>query len=374
MEVKEVNALRISLFENDWLPERPTELTSIEGLEKDLWGFGYLWDEVVQTFSTVEELYAAIQDIRDELRTLKEIFRSLSVDFPDYKIVPNGGRGVSGSYFLIDDEGRPLFVIKPLDEDAGCIDSDGWASPFHMSPVRSNMPLYRSAMREALAYMIGETMGLDSIVPKTVLGVIESDQFHSLSDQVALNELRRYFELCGPEDKEKLCSVQEYVPDAKSLFEAIHELERAHLSDEEIANRFDQTNFEEANILLWTTYDTDGHMGNFLVYPKGADEIGNEIFGLKKIDNSLAFPDKNRQMRNNLSYLPNAQRQLSAEGKAKIAAIDVDVLSLQLEQMGLGSASPALKERIPILQELAQRDGITLKEINTEMANIGNKR
>ena len=56
MEVKEVNALRISLFENDWLPERPTELTSIEGLEKDLWGFGYLWDEVVQTFSTVEEL------------------------------------------------------------------------------------------------------------------------------------------------------------------------------------------------------------------------------------------------------------------------------------------------------------------------------
>ena len=115
-------------------------------------------------------------------------------------------------------------------------------------------------------------------------------------------------------------------------------------------------------------------MGNFLVYPKGVDEIGNEILGLKKIDNGLAFPEKNQQLRNNLSYLPNAKRELSAEGRALILAIDGESLAEQFEIMGLESATPALKERLLVLKELAQKPAITIKEINTEMSKIGKKR
>lgn len=362
----------------DWLndphlPQLHAEPPTKEPLQEDLWSFGFFWPEVVKKFSTVEELYAAIQDLHQEIQRTKEKFRSIAVGYPELRIEPNTGRGVSGSYFLIGPEGEKQYLIKPLDEDAGCIHSNGYATPFTMSPVRANMPLYLSSMREVLAFKIAQSIGVDSIVPKTTLGIFESDRFHDFSNGVSLDELKRYMEQCGPADKEKLCSVQEFVPNAKSLFEAIHELEMSDLSDEEIANRFDQSHFEEANILLWTTYDTDGHLGNFLVYPKGVDEIGNEILALKKIDNGLAFPDKNKNLRNNLSYLPNAKRELSAEGKAKIAAIDVEAIAKQFEEMGLESAIPALKERILVLQELAQRPGITLKEINTEMSKIGKK-
>lgn len=376
MEISEVdffNPFSINGFDNpipEVIEDFPPEL---EPLKDDLWSFSYFWSEVRERFSTVEELYAAMQDLQKQIHEIKEKYRPISLGFPDFRIEPNLHGGVSGSYFLIDAEGNKRFVIKPLDEDAGCINSEGFATPFTTSPLRSNMPLYRSSMREVLASLIAETIGVGSVVPKTVFGVFESDKFHDFSDGVSLGELKRYMEHLGPVDREKLASVQEFVPNSKSLFEAIHELEMGGLSDDEIANRFDQQNFEDANILLWTTYDTDGHSGNFLVYSKGADEIGNEILGLKKIDNGLAFPDKNQQLRNNLSYLPNAKRELSEEGRAKILAIDENVLATQFEIMGLESAIPALKERIPILKELAKQPGITIKEINTAMSKIGKK-
>jgi len=345
----------------------------LERLKEDLWSFRYFWYEITQKFSSVEELYAAIQDLRKTIQEVKEKYRSIALGFPDLRIERNTHGGVSGSYFLIDAEGNRRFVIKPVDEDAGCINSDDFATPFTMSPLRDNMPLYHSSMREVLGSLIAEAIGVCDVVPKTVFGIFESDKFHDFSEGVSFSELQRYMEQCGTVTREKLCSVQEYVPNSKSLFEAIHELEMSGLSDEEIAQRFDQSNFEDANILLWTTYDTDGHMGNFLVYPKGMDQTGNEILGIKKIDNGLAFPDKNEQLRNNLSYLPNANKELSAEGKAKIDAIDVDRLAAQFEKMGLESAIPALKERIPYLKELAARPGITLKEMNTAMSKIGKK-
>ncbi len=373
------NILSINTYEsNEYWPDLTSKNISLpvstteEHLNENLWSF-FFWFEVVQQFSTVGQLYDAIQDIYEKIKELKERFRSMALPFPDFRVEPNGSRGVSGSYFLVDDEGQKRYVVKPLDEDAGCIHSDGFASPFDSSPFRSNMPLYLSSMREVLAYLTAQSIGVDSVVPKTVLAILESDQFHDFSQGIDPDELQRYLEYCDPADREKLCSVQEYVQNSKSLFEALHELEMESLSDDEIANRFDQSDFEDANILLWTTYDTDGHMGNFLVYPKGVDEIGNEILGLKKIDNGLAFPDKNQQLRNNLSYLPNAKRELSEVGRAKIAAIDIDLLAKQFEQMGLESAIPAMRERISFLQQIAQQPGITLKEINTVMSKIGKK-
>lgn len=344
-----------------------------EPIETDLWSLEIAWTEILQTFSTIEQLYGAIQDLYRLIHDLKESYRELAGTFPDLNIESNSGRGVSGSYFLIDDQGKRHFVIKPLDEDVGCIHSDGYATPFFSNPVRRNMPLYRSSMREVLAYQIALSIGVESVVPKTSFGIIQSERFHDLADGVDYRELKRFLEYCGPADKEKLCSVQEYVQNSKSLGEALQDFQMESLSDEEIANRFDQREFEDANILVWTSYDTDAHAGNILVYPKGTDEIGNEILGLKKIDNGLAFPDKNQNLRNAFAYMPNAKIALSEEGKAKIAAIDVDRLAKQFEIMGLESAIPALRERMTALKTLANEPGITIKEINNAMQKIGKK-
>ncbi len=375
MELKEIHILNALYFNS--LRERPSfsqePNDDEEFLKEDRWGFGFFWREIARKFSTVDQLYNAIQDLHDKIRDLKEKYRPFCTPFPEGKFEPNSDRGISGSYIFMDEAGNPVYVVKPLDEDAGGIHSDGFATPFLMSPLRANMPLYLSAMREVLAYQIAQLIQVGDVVPKTSLSIFTSDVFHDFSEHVSSDELKQYLDRVGFADKEKLCSVQEYVPNSKNLFEVLHELQQAGLSDEEIGARFDQEDFENANLLLWTTYDTDGHQGNFLVYSKGTDAIGNEILGLKKIDNGLAFPDKNQQLRNNLSYMPNAHRPLSDRAKEKIAAIDVDLLARQFEQMGLESAIPALRERVAAMKEAAQRPGITIKEMNQVMSNIGKK-
>lgn len=375
MEIQEVDFLKPLIF-NDHPNDSQLSVHEIEeeALQENLWGFGFgCWSGIKQKFGTVEKLYAAIQDIHRQIKELKELYRMQSIALPDLQVEFNLSGGVSSSYFLIDDEGKRKFVVKPLDEDAGAIHSISYSSPFQDSPLRKNMPLYRSCMREVLAYRIAQVIGARSIVPKTEFIIMKSEHFHDLFEEIAPEERKRYSEIFGPADKEKLCSVQEYVDGGMSLFEALQDLQSRDLSDAEIADRFDQKDFEEANMLLWATYDTDGHSGNFLVYSKGTDLVGNEILGLKKIDNGLAFPDKNSQMRNNLSYMPNASRELSEETKAKILALDVEQLAAEFEKVGLDSATGAMKKRIPILQELVKRDGITIKDINNELSKIGKK-
>ena len=212
---------------------------------------------------------------------------------------------------------------------------------------------------------------LPNVAPRTVLAILESGAFNDQIDHLAPEERVRYERLIGSPDREKLCSVQEFIPNSKTLFEGLQDLQMAGLSDDEIEARFDQQDFEDANILLWTTYDTDGHLNNFLVYPKSTDAIGNEILGIKKIDNGLTFPEKNEQLRNNLRYLPNANRCLSTEGRDKIAALSIENLSRQLTQFGLTGSIEALRQRIAVLKELAQRQNLTLSEIDYRMSLIG---
>lgn len=365
-----------SLKFDPWLKASSSDSLLTEGdepLECNYWSF-FQWDVAKKEFGTIDRLYAALQDLRDEIQNLKEKYREESVNFPAMSVELNRERGVAGSYFLCDDEGNKRYLIKPLDEDAGSLHSSHYPSPLTTSPFRRNMPLYRSVMREVLAYRVAKSIGIESVVPKTEIGIIESESFHDLGEHIFFpKERMRYYDKLGPADKEKLCSVQEYVPHSKTLFEAIHDFEMASLTDEEIAERFDQKNFEQVNILLWATYDTDGHAGNFLVYPTGVDEIGNEILGIKKIDNGLAFPDKNEQFRNKLSHLPNAKISLSSEGKATVLNIDVEKLAKQFEEMGLESAIPALKERIAYLKDLVKCEGITIKEIHKKISKIGKK-
>lgn len=69
MEIKEAdfrNRLSRNQFD-DYLQESPSpfiddSLITVSRLKEDLWSFGYFWPEIVEKFSTVEELYAALQE------------------------------------------------------------------------------------------------------------------------------------------------------------------------------------------------------------------------------------------------------------------------------------------------------------------------
>ncbi len=374
-------------------------LTTTESIEiptpSDKWGFGWDWYSIVQDFPTVESLYAAIQQRRGQIAQVKETWRpyiraiggfdpihlglnELSFGrnkqgaylFPQDSLSPISD-GISGSYFLSDENGQVRYVVKPIDEDICCLNNrKGFSTPYAESTIRKNMPLYLSSMREVAAYETAKLLGVTNVAPRTALAILESDAFHDQLDEIDPSERERYERLITAKPiREKLCSVQEFVPNSKVLSEGLQNLQLAGLSDEEIAARIDTRDFEDANILLWCTYDTDGHMGNFLVYPKSTDAIGNEILGIKKIDNGLAFPEKNEQLRNNLRYLPNAKTPLTAEGRAKIAAIPIEALADRLEQFGLEGSALALKERLLFLKKLvAENPEMTIKEIDQKMA------
>jgi hypothetical protein len=366
-------------------------------LSNNKWGFSCgCWDEIIRDFQTEDKLYSAIRERRQQILDCMESWRSTiqhnqKLD-PFYQSLSRtaleqsaqgtyriesghlhlSASGISGAYFLSDKKGSEQFVVKPIDEDIGCLNnSKGFSTPYVRSTIRDNMPLYLSSMREALSYEVASQIHVANVAPRTVLAILESSAFHDQIDQIHPDERLRYERIVGSSVHEKLCSVQEFIPNSKTLFDGLQELQASGLSDQEIEARIDQQDFEDANILLWTTYDTDGHLNNFLVYPKSSDAIGNEILGIKKIDNGLTFPEKNEQLRNNLRYLPNANQFLSAAGRDKIAAISIDDLSNQLKRFGLHGSMDALRQRVAVLKELAQRTDLTLREIDSRMAVIG---
>ncbi len=374
MELREVS-LHNNLSLNDLTQITPIEMEGEEGfLVENHWGFPYFaWEAIQEELETVDRLYDAIVDKRQKIAQIKEKFRFDAVVLDDFEMIVNTDAGISGSYILVDRESGQKYLIKPLDEDGGCVHSMIYSTLDENSPFRKNMPLYASSLREVLAYEVAEKIGLHGIVPKTELAIIESPYFHDLSENVSSCERERYEQICGEPDREKLTSMQEYITGAKTLFEAVQDLQSLGLSDEEIRARFDSTDFEEANILLWVTCDTDGHGGNFLVYPKGVDAIGNEILGIKKIDNGLSFPEKNGGLRNHLVFLPPASNVLSDEAIAKVLAIDVEALALSFEKRGLEGATAALKERIEILKNLVSGEKLTISEINSKISRLERK-
>jgi hypothetical protein len=168
--------------------------------------------------------------------------------------------------------------------------------------------------------------------------------------------------------------VQKFIAESKTLFEAAQDLQSSGLTDEEIEHLIDQDDFENANILLWITGDTDGHFGNFLVTPKRVDDIGNQVFGLKKIDNGLAFPEMNGQLINSLIYLPNANCPLSSAALSKIKILDLNAIADCLAQHGLEGATSAMRDRIYALQTIVRNNPtMTIKSINKQLSKIHEK-
>lgn len=334
--------------------------------EDDFLHFGREWPKI-SAETTPEQLFSLIQMRRDEIRAQRERFRLLADE--ENPIFQNevqellrtghleasklGGGGV---YFLCDELGRPQFVVKPLDEAILCLNNPKHrAAPFNDNShrLRDFIPLYQTAPTEAAVHSLAEEWGVGCCTPETHLMVLSHELFYDIG-------IRFHAETI---DREKLCSVQRFIPDSIDLAVAMHEWFEAGL---ESTNPLplDQSDFEEILLLLWLIFDGDGHASNFRLYFKGFNPQGQASYGLKKVDNGLALPESNHYLLNYLGYLPNARIAPSQRFLDLVANIDAERSCDVLDHYHLTHAKGAFQERLEILKSLAKRPGISLEEIN----------
>ncbi len=309
------------------------------------------WRKFINDHSRVEDpsFYASIDEVVDEGR--------LSLI----------NLGYNASYYLSDAMGNCRYVIRPVDENFCCLNHRyHQGSPFHDNArdhrIREHIPLYRSAQTDAFCSTFASLCGIGSITPKTVMHVISSENYYDISSLLLGKGRDRFLLSTGSPDQEKLCSVRELVPNSESLRSA-----QQHSKD------YDQKDLEEVSLFIWLTGDTMAGSNNVLAYVKLVDSNGKRIYGLKKIDNTLSFPEKNGGFFTNVSNFPNVHLPLSKEIIAKISSIPTKQILKKMDDYQLGNAKDAFTERVSIIQELAQRQEITIEEIYFRFRLLGTK-
>ena len=192
--------------------------------------------------------------------------------------------------------------------------------------------------------------------------IISSPSFHDIGDRLDTKEKEAFHAKTGPADREKLCSVQRFLPHEESLCDLIQAWVNEDLSEESVCKNLDQQDFEDLMLFIWCIYDTDGHVGNF---PASKDAKG--IYHLKKIDNGLAFPNENSNLFNVLYFLPHAHATLSLRMRESIQELPIDAMVDAIHYFEMEECLEAFEERIHVLQELGKRDNITLSEIDMRL-------
>ena len=299
-----------------------------------------------------------------------EFYSAIESTLKEGKLVPDFS-GCGGAYFLINNQEVPNYVIKPVDEDIFCLNNrKELGSTFNddRHRVRNNIPLYRSAQTDAFCWEMASLAGLEGTTPKTVMGIINQAHFYDFTNWLDSNDQNLFISQSGSPDLEKLCSIQEFITDSQDLFQLLHDFYHEGLSDDEIASRFDQKDFEMVCLFLWLSYDNDAHGGNFLTFVKKIDDQGKKIYGIKKIDNGLSFPEKNTQYTNILTWMPNALFGMSTELKQKISNLPIKQILNVMNNHELFNCQEAFIERVAILKELSQREKISLGEIDLRLS------
>lgn len=324
---------------------------------------GDYW-EAVKTYPP-QEVLQLIEMRREEIRSLKEKLSQnySSIDRAEEKLIP-APEGEGSAYFLFDIQGAASYVVKPLDEEIFCINNPkGHSTPFVSEEyrLRPYIPPYTSAFNEVLSYETARIAGIENSVPHTHLEILTHPSFNDISDKID-PKLEPWNILKKDVDREKICSVQEFVPDAISLSSLVKKWLSEGATDEEILNSIDMASYEDALILTWLTFDNDAHSANFLAYPLLHSE-NKPLFGLKKIDNSLTFPEHNRDMFNFLLALPHAKMPLSERAKKIIAEISIQEISDALCSLQRKDAAPAFLKRIEELKTQSQSSA-TIEEIH----------
>ncbi len=328
----------------------------------DAYHFGYFWEEV-RNRNIDKNLEETIGIRKQEIHLQKEHWRQKIHEeevhhqikqlllFGDSLALSKAGMG--GTYFLMNAHREVAFVIKPEDENILSLNNPKhFASPFDALEAcpRKHIPGYGSTQRDALCYEVAKLLDLEELTPKVWIGIFHSEAFYDIG--------------VGKEDKEKLCSVQEYLKETQSLYDFIKQNDL----EKELSLFIDQEEFENANIFVWTIFDNDAHPRNFQVYLKQA--YPQMLYGLKKIDNSLSFPEENKNMLNFLSFFPNAKEKLSLKAKQKILGIPVKKIEAEMQHFELSyKAIDAFKTRIHFLKHLISKEDLTIEEINERLLN-----
>ena len=305
-----------------------------------------------------------------------------------------GGQG--GAYILFDKNGRPQFILKPIDEDILCLNNrKGHATPFDGSKsrlrrVRANIPQYTTVQTESLAYDVARLMGIEAYTPVTEPIVVAYEGFHDILDgtkEMKGADRDKLLDAIGAPDREKLCSIQRFVPNSQELIEAMLDLENTlrvkaqRMGYSEQQQRalkkacLDQKDFEACLLLGLISGETDGNPGNYRVFRKMRSD-GSPILGMMKVDNALSFPESNRLFSTCLSHLENASEQISTEGRARILALRTQDIENQMRYYGKSDAAiSAFRARVELLQTLVRDEpSLTLAEMETSIGLMRNEK
>jgi hypothetical protein len=311
----------------------------------------FLWPQI-EPLKKTGELDLLIQERTHEIQALNEYWRP----FVASDCLPMLGEGslmlqqegASAAYVLYDSQNNPRFVIKPNDENIFCLNNPKhFASPFLEPRAKPHIPLYKAAQTDAACYEMAKVCGLEHITPKTVLALISHPQFSS--------------------QEEKLCSIQEYVKATIPLRKVLENFFKEGFSEEELLESLDQEDFEDVMLFLWLTFDSDAHIDNFLAYPKRVNHKGATVYGILKIDNSLALPESNSEFSNPLMYLPHAFLSISSRIREKILALPLKQLQEIVKKFGLDSSLLAFEERISSLQKLVEDTEVTYEKCSISL-------
>lgn len=271
---------------------------------------------------------------------------------------------ISGVYILYDAEDQPKYIVKPSDERIFCVNNELTIEKNYSltSVMRSYVPNYEGVQREALTYLMANFMGVDYLVPKTIIAIIENEAFFDIMEHLPSAEgLNQHSYI----DKEKLCSVQVFIPEAEMLFDRTSDWMEKDYSIDNILKEIDPVSFENLMILIWTMQDTDVHGGNILF--QHSTRLHDPIY---KIDHDLSFPSANGEMVNCLASLPQADYYLSTRAQEKIKEIPIQTIVSWMHFFELGAAVQAFLERVEVLQVLASRE-YTLLEIDLRIRLLG---
>ncbi|MGE5196466.1 MAG: hypothetical protein ACM3JI_03955 [Anaerolineae bacterium] len=349
----------------------------------DQFEFGYLWSQI-QKVANGDKLHEEILERSQEIALKTQHWEGRIEGWKDgedhlfyqtiHTVMQEGSfqpiaEGTSGSYLLFDKYQRPCFVIKPADESTFCLHNPKhFGNPLlsQDTRVRPDIPSYQSVERDALTSEVARLLSLEMMTPKTVIDIVFYEGFYDLKlDQE--NQQGSYGPANETSNKKKLCSIQSYAPHTTDLFDLLNRWSDRAIPNSVIASLIDQNDFEAIMLLMWISYENDGHSGNVLTYPKALNAKGQTIFGLTKIDNSLCFPEKNTGYVNTLATLPNSNRFLSSKMKQRIASLPIQQIIDLMHKFELDSSEIAFLERAELLHNLSQRDDLTIAQIDYRM-------
>ncbi len=350
----------------------------------------------------------------------KEEYRKLLGTLPTpmaldiFEILEQGGKlekcsgGLGGVYFLSNSAGKKEYVIKPFDEVNGALNNGkNHASPFIKgadytfenqeeigvkSESFSEAPtgekdindetaidgeeeeeenvsayaddpgihIYETAKNAQLAFTTAKLLEIPEATPETEIMIIEHQDFHDILDGIkdaGVDDIESKI----PTSKEKVCTVQKYIPGCEDLgsilikkagsrekYEALSEADKLAMTP-----TFDPSQFEAVAILALVIGETDGNSGNLM-----SATMSSGAPGIFKIDNAASFPDHNQALTTGIIWAEhNYKEKISDKAVKIILNIKENEIVGHMRSLNKSEKSiQAFEERVELLKEMAPKN------------------